>query len=171
MVAWAVGERAPATARILMERLASRVAGRIQLTTDAHRMYLGAIRQAFSWWIDYGQLVKEFDAEDRPRIRKARLIGNPDPRLISTSMVERANLDMRTRMRRLVRQTTSFSRKAENHEHAVDLNFMVSNFVLPHGTLSRRYGTPTTPGRWPPGWSAGPGRCWTLPSGWTTATR
>ena len=60
-------------------------------------------------------------------------------------MVERANLDMRTRMRRFVRETTAYSRKAENHAHAVDLNFMASNFVIPHGTLSRRYGTPTTP--------------------------
>ena len=80
--------------------------------------------------IDYAQLVKDIE-EDEPRgILKVRKIERPDPDRISTSMVERANLAMRTRMRRFPRQTMGFSRKAINHAHAVDLNFMVSNFVL-----------------------------------------
>ena len=84
--------------------------------------------------------------EDEPRgILKVRKIERPDPDRISTSMVARANLAMRTRMRRFPRQTMGFSRKAITHAHAVDLNFMVSNFVLPHGTLTGRYGRPTTP--------------------------
>ena len=100
-------------------RLAERVTGRIQLTTDGHKMYLGAIREAVGHQIDYAQLVKDFEG-DNPRIRKPRLIGDPDPRHSSTSMVERANLTMRHRMRRFVRKTTAFSRNAENHAHAVD---------------------------------------------------
>ena len=65
--------------------------------------------------------------------------------LLGAGQGERANLTMRARMRRFTRKTTGYSRKAENHAHAVDLNFMASNFCLPHGMLSRRYGRPTTP--------------------------
>ena len=64
---------------------------------------------------------------------------------LSTSIVERANLTMRERMRRFTRRTTGFSRKMENHAHMVDLHFMVTNFCLLHGTLTRRYGKPTSP--------------------------
>ena len=145
MVAWAVGGREPATARAVMAELAARVAGRIQLTTDGHDMYLGAIRAAFGYRIDYAQVIKDFELGRPSRIRRRHFIGRPDPALISTSLVERANLTMRVRMRRFTRKTTGFSRKAENHAHAVDLNFMVSNFVLPHDTLTRRYGQRTTP--------------------------
>lgn len=96
--------------------------------------------------MDYAQVVKDFEGDGPPRVRKRRFIGNPDPRFVSTSRVERANLTMRHRMRRLTRKTMGFSRKAENHAHAaVGLNFLASNFVMPHATLTERYGLPTTP--------------------------
>ena len=145
MVAWTVGVREAATAHAVMAQLASRVRGRIQLTTDGNTEYLSAVRAAFGYRVDYAQLVKEFGPDDKPYTRKTRLIGDPRPHLISTSLVERANLTMRHRMRRFTRQSMGFSRKAANHVHAVDLNFMASNFVMPHRTLTERRGEPTTP--------------------------
>jgi hypothetical protein len=71
--------------------------------------------------------------------------GDPDPGLISTSYVERQNLTMRMGMRRFTRLTNGFSKKVENHAHAVSLHFMHYNFARPHKTLTKRYGTPTTP--------------------------
>ena len=113
---------------------------------DGHAMYLDAIREAFGFRIDYAQVVKEFEATGGPPwVRKRRFIGNPDPALVSTSLVERANLTMRTQMRRFTRKALGFSKTAENHAHSVDLHFMVNNFVVPHGTLTRRHGRPTTP--------------------------
>ena len=147
MVAWAVGSRGPQTATHVIEDLAARVGGRIQLTTDGYEGYLNPIRAAFGHHIDYAQLVKSFEHENEPpSIRKTRMIGNPDPALISTSLVERANLTMRGRMRRFVRKTTGFSRKALNHAYNVDLCFMASNFIFPHHTLTARHnGRKTTP--------------------------
>ena len=113
MVAWAVGARAPSVAHRVMSDLAARVRGRIQLTTDGHDMYLGAIRAAFGHRIDYAQVVKDFENDRPSRIRRRRLIGRPDPAHISTSLVERANLSMRTRMRRFTRRAAGYSRKAE----------------------------------------------------------
>lgn len=73
------------------------------------------------------------------------MVGNPDPRLVSTSLVERSNLTLRERTKRLTRRTTCFSRKAENHAAAMDLAFLVMNFVMPHHTLTTRRKRPTTP--------------------------
>ena len=145
MVAWVVGTRASATAHTVMAQLASRMAGRIQLTTDGNTEYLSAVWAAFGFRIDYAQLVKEFGPNDKPHTRKYPLIGNPRPHLISTSLVERANLTMRDRMRHFTQQTIESSRNAQNHTHAADLNFMASNFMIPHCTLTLREGKPTTP--------------------------
>lgn len=123
MVAWAVGERGPVAAQRVMADLADRVAGRIQLTTDAHRSYLEAIRAAFGWRIDYAQLVKDFDKDGTSGICKRRMIGDPDMSRVSTSIVERANLGMRHRMRRFTRRTMGFSKKGGNHAHMVTSTF------------------------------------------------
>jgi hypothetical protein len=71
--------------------------------------------------------------------------GDPDPDFISTSYVERQNLTMRMGMRRFTRLTNGFSKKVENHAHAVSLHFMHYNFARPHQTLTARHGRPTTP--------------------------
>jgi IS1 family transposase len=159
MVSWLVGDRSEESATAFMLDLASRVSGKIQLTTDGHGMYLPAIRKAFSWKdVDYAMLVKTFgqpgSLEEQRRYsppvctgaKKVRMIGNPDPDLVSTSYVERANLTMRMSMRRFTRLTNAFSRKVENHAHAVSLMFMYYNFCQPHGTLTKaRGGLKTTP--------------------------
>ena len=122
-------------------------------------MYLTAVRAAFDFRnIDYAQVVKQFgqpgSTEEQRRYspatctgaKKIRKIGNPNPNLISTSIVERSNLQLRMSSRRFTRLTSGFSRKAENHAHAVSLTFMAYNFCTPHGTLTKgRGGLKTTP--------------------------
>lgn len=66
--------------------------------------------------------------------RKTPFVGNPDPAHVSTSYVERQNLTMRMRMRRFTRLTNAFSKKLENHEHAIALHYMVYNFARRHQT-------------------------------------
>jgi len=105
--------------------------------------------------VDYAQLIKLYgnDGESEHRYSPAActgvdvrvVTGNPDPDRISTSYVERQNLTMRMGMRRFTRLTNGFSKKVENHAHAVSLYFMHYNFARPHQTLTKRYGKPTTP--------------------------
>lgn len=151
MVSWLVGERSQMSATRLMFDLASRVTQKIQLSTDGHAMYPDAVRAAFDWnEVDYAQVVKSFrqgPKEDQRRyspatctgVKKVRVIGRPDEHRISTSMVERTNLTLRTTTRRFTRLTTAYSRKAENHAHAVSLAFMAYNFCTPHSTLTKRH--------------------------------
>lgn len=159
MLSWLVGARSPDTAEDFLLDVASRVTGRIQLTTDGHGMYVGAVRAAFAHRIDYAQLVKMFGKVEQnveaarryspaecTGARKVRMIGNPDMTLVSTSYVERSNLTLRMTSRRFTRLTNAFSKKVENHAHAVSLAFMAYNFVAPHGTLTKkRGGLKTTP--------------------------
>jgi hypothetical protein len=73
-------------------------------------------------------------------------MGKPKLDLISTSYVERSNLTMRMQMRRFTRLTNGFSKKAENHAHAVSLHFMFYNYCRPHTTLTKAAkGIKTTP--------------------------
>ncbi len=159
MVSWLVGERSQESASAVLQDLASRVTGKIQLTTDGHTMYPEAVRSAFSWKeVDYAQVVKSYGQtggkEEQRRyspttstgVRKVRVIGTPDMEKASTSLVERTNLMLRTTTRRFTRLTTAYSKKAENHAHAVSLAFMSYNFCTPHGTLTKeRDGMKTTP--------------------------
>ncbi len=159
MLAWLVGDRSQESATAFMCDNASRVSGKIQLSTDGNNMYLTAVRAAFSWRdVDYAQVVKSFrqqgSMKDQRRyspatctgVQKVRIIGSPNPDLVSTSMVERNNLTLRTTTRRFTRLTSGYSRKAENHAHAVSLAFMAYNFCTPHGTLTKaRGGIKTTP--------------------------
>ena len=158
MVSWLVGDRSEESAQLFMLDLAERLAGRVQITTDGHGMYLTAIRRAFGYRIDYGQVVKDFsralprsgnEKYSPPGVRsmyKRRLIGNPDMNRVSTSIVERSNLTMRMSVRRCTRLTNAFSKKAENHAHAMNLWFMGYNFCKPHTTLTGQAdGQQTTP--------------------------
>jgi IS1 family transposase len=143
---WRVGGRDAWNAQNFMHNLASRLANRVQLTTDGHRVYLTAVEVAFGTQIDYAMLVKLYGNEPQQaetRYSPAQcigalatsVIGNPDRKHISTSYVERQNLSMRMHMRRFTRLTNAFSKKVENHEHALALYFMFYNFSRVHQTL------------------------------------
>jgi len=144
-VSWLVGGRDSDFAMAFMDDLAGRLANRVQLTSDGHKAYLDAVDGAFGGDIDYSMLVKIYgkpwETEKRysPMVctgaRKRPMIGNPDPKHISTSYVERQNLNMRMSMRRFTRLTNAFSKKIENHAHAIALHFMYYNFGRIHKTL------------------------------------
>ena len=144
---WVIGDRSGETAMEFMDDLRPRLANRVQLTSDGHKAYLEAVEGAFGGDVDYAQLVKLYGSQegkgDEKRyspakctgIRKTKIEGSPDPADISTSYVERQNLTMRMSMRRFTRLTNAFSKKIENHAHAVALHFMYYNFCRIHSTL------------------------------------
>jgi transposase-like protein/IS1 family transposase len=132
------------THRFLMD-LSERVRGRFQLTSDGFRGYLPAVEEAFGCSVDYAQLVKYYEggAEEKEGYIPSKFVrsvpsvinGDPDPRMISTSHVERNNLSMRNFMRRLTRLSLGFSKKLENLKHAAALYFAWYNFCRIHGSL------------------------------------
>jgi IS1 family transposase len=148
LVSYQVGGRDAEYALMLMDDLRGRLANRVQLTTDGHRAYLQAVEEAFGADIDYGMLVKLYGPETSGQgherkyspsecvgARKDTITGNPDPKRVSTSYTERANLTMRMSMRRFTRLTNGFSKKLQNHEYMVALYALWYNFVRIHKTL------------------------------------
>ena len=146
IVSWLIGPRDPGYAHAFMTDVASRLASRVQLTSDGLRLYMTAVEDAFGTDVDYAMLVKLYGEAQEPShtryspasctgTRKIIFAGNPDPKHISTSFVERQNLTMRMCMRRFTRLTNAFSKKVQNHEAAVALHFMYYNFARVHQTL------------------------------------
>ena len=143
--AWHIGRRDIDNATIFMKDLASRLNNRVQLTTDGHKMYLNAVEEAFGGDIDFSQLIKLYGNSPESEVRyspaectgieKKQIEGNPDPKHVSTSYVERQNLSMRMGMRRFTRLTNGFSKKAYNMACATALYFMYYNFCRVHQTL------------------------------------
>jgi IS1 family transposase len=145
IISWCVGDRDAGTASEFTQDLASRLANRVQLTTDGHKVYYNAVEEAFGSNVDYAMLVKLYGAGrdteatySPAKIMSCRAVpisGNPNPDYISTSYVERSNLTMRMSMRRFARLTNAFSKKVENHIAALSLYFMYYNFCRVHQTL------------------------------------
>ncbi|MCF6293274.1 MAG: IS1 family transposase [Robiginitomaculum sp.] len=146
IVSYLVGGRDSEYANAFMNDVASRLANRVQMTTDGHKAYLEAVEGAFGCDVDYAQLIKIYGKSPESTkgryspakckgIKKRPVEGNPIAALVSTSYVERQNLTMRMHMRRFTRLTNGFSKKVDNHASAVALHFMYYNFVKIHETL------------------------------------
>lgn len=145
IASWLVGSRDAESAYEFMQDVAGRLRGRVQLTTDGHRPYLEAVEAAFGSDIDYATLQKIYGNEPNPEKRYSPAVclgckvenvtGDPNPKHISTSYVERQNLTMRMSMRRFTRLTNAFSKKVQNHAAAIALYFMYYNFGRVHQTL------------------------------------
>lgn len=151
IVSWRLGARDAANAHAFVSDLADRLANRVQLTTDANRLYVSAVENNLGGSVDYAQLVKQYgqsEAAERAYspakclgTKKRHIDGNPDMDLVSTSYAERQNLNIRMKNRRFTRLTNAFSKKAENLAYSIALDFMHHNFVRKHMTLK------TTPAR------------------------
>jgi len=148
MACWMLGNRGARAAEEFMTDLSERLAHRVQLTSDGHNVYANAVQNAFGIGVDYAMLVKIYGDDDPKRsadrkyspsefvcATKEVKIGDPDMAHISTSYVERSNLTLRMGCRRFTRLTNAFSKKVENHGHALALHFMYYNFGRIHKTL------------------------------------
>ncbi len=151
MVSWRLGVRDSANAHAFIGDVASRLAKRVQLTTDGNRVYVDAIETYLGGKVDYGMLVKRYGREEGEESRyspgkclgadNGQIDGNPDMNYVSTSYAERQNLNIRMKNRRFTRLTNAFSKKAENLAYSIALDFMHHNFCRRHQTLK------TTPAR------------------------
>ncbi|MDP3181825.1 MAG: IS1 family transposase [Desulfobaccales bacterium] len=140
-----IGKRIAPNAHAFITDLSKRLDNRIQLSSDSLKAYIESVESAFGANIDYGQVVKAYEAEpigagrySPPRVVSAErkvIIGAPKTSKISTSYVERQNLTMRMQMRRFTRLTNAFSKKLENLKAAVALHFAHYNFVRIHSSL------------------------------------
>jgi IS1 family transposase len=148
---WHVGKRSANDAYWFINDLQPRLAHRVQLTSDGLKAYVEAVEGAFGSEIDFAQLVKLYGNENASKqnmpaevrysppvctgTRKTRISGQPDPRLISTSFIERQNLTLRMANRRFTRLTNGYSKKLENHKHMLAIHFMHYNFCRIHHSL------------------------------------
>ena len=149
IVSWLVGDRNVEAAPAFMQDVRYRIVNRIQLTTDGHRPYLQAVKEAFDYDVDYAMLIKMYGGSEGTKqteskyspgectgSKKTKLMGDPRPKFISTSFVERQNLTMKMHMRRFTRLTHAFIKKVENHCYAIALHFVYYNFCNIHQSLS-----------------------------------
>jgi len=144
---YVVGKRDGYHAKAFMDDLASRVTMRPQISSDGLTAYTDAVERAFGSEVDYGQIVKTYAVEPGKQaeiryspsevvsVEKTVVAGEPRIEMICTSHIEKQNHTLRMHCRRLTRLTNAFSKKFENFEAAVALNFAYYNFVKTHGSL------------------------------------
>jgi len=146
VLAWHLGDRDVPNTEAFTEKLDRATSGRFQLTTDGMPAYPQAVSYSLGTRVDFAQLIKVYAHGDREGEQKYSppevvetvskpLIGNPDPRRICTSIVERSNLSMRTSIRRLTRLTNAFSKKWDNLHAALSLYFAYYNFCRIHSSI------------------------------------
>ena len=143
--AFMVSDRSQAAANAFVANVASRIAYRVQISTDGFYAYTEAVKKSFGRNVDYGKIIKVYGthAFGERRYSTSGVLssekfietGNPNFDLISTSYAERLNATTRLHMRRLTRLTLAFSKKRENFDAAVGLHFAYYNFVKRHNTL------------------------------------
>ena len=154
ILSWLIGKREVEDAYVFAKDIKERLANRVQLTNDGHKMYFSAMESVFGADIDYAMLVKyygnnpnevkgHYSPAECTKAQPRRIQGNPDMTKVSTSYIERQNLNIRMGMRRFTRLTNGFSKKIENQIYATALYFMFYNFVRSHKTLANPY--PRTP--------------------------
>ena len=151
LIAYHIGSRDTADAMEFIYGLASRVTGRVSLSTDGYAPYVDAVRAAFGNDIDFAQLVKQYGprpwAPNQNRYtgtQKIPVIGSPNLQESTTAHVERQNLTMRMGNRRFTRQTNGFSKLLRNHELSVALHAWHYNFARGHMSLNQ-HGLDVTP--------------------------
>lgn len=140
-----VGKRDAETTNAFVSDVASRLRGRVQISTDGLQLYVAAVRDAFGDRVDYAQVIKSYEADpigpgrySPPKvtsIEKRPIIGAPREEHVSTSYVERQNLTMRMGVRRYTRLTNGFSKSMESHVAATALHVANYNYVRRHQTL------------------------------------
>ncbi len=146
MISYLAGKRDSESASLFMADLSYRLANRVQLTSDGFKVYEDAVDEAFVGNVDYAKVVKQYGPSKREdgtidkRIQyigaeRTVINGKPDMKYVSTSHVERQNLTMRMGMRRFTRKTNAFSKKLENHRHAIAIHYVYYNFVRFHKSL------------------------------------
>lgn len=143
--AFKIGQRDKATATEFLKDVASRMADRVQLTSDGFHGYAQAVEKSFGTNVDYAQIVKiygtyefgerRYSSSGVLSSRKEVFTGRPNVDLISTSYIERLNASTRLHLRRLTRLTLAFSKKRESFDAAVALHFAYYNFCRVHSSL------------------------------------
>ena len=137
-----VGKRTATDANAFMAEVSSRMAQRIQLSSDGLNLYPAAVEAAFGDEVDFGTIVKTFRTTDgEGRYSPGEMQGTVRTTVTGekfrtcTSYIERQNLTMRLHMKRLARLTLAFSKKLENFQAATALHFAYYNFVKTHSSI------------------------------------